>query len=133
MPKFCLTCGEIYDDKLLSLKVDDWNFCPKASCIGRVIEVDELMLPTISELNNKGYYTCNCCSGHYYSNGGDNCYIMFNDGVKLPNLPKGFKWESDYNIIRKRFKGTPLEIFKNTNICANDLLKCAISLPYVEN
>ena len=42
-----------------------------------VIEVDELMLPTIMLLNQKGYCTEYCCSGHAYE-GYYSPYIVFN-------------------------------------------------------
>lgn len=58
-----MDCYEIYNA--------DLEFCPKVNCYGRVVEIDELMLPTIMLLNQKGYITDFCCSGHSYEEG---CY-----------------------------------------------------------
>jgi hypothetical protein len=72
MAYVCLECGEIYTERM--------ERCPKASCYGEVAEVDELMIPTIIKLNDKGYITDYCCSGHFY----DKCsspYIMFSDFI----------------------------------------------------
>lgn len=88
MVYLCLDCYEIYKIPLQN--------CPKASCNGQVIEVDELMLPIIILLNQKGYYTEFCCSGHIYE--GKECYpyiafdsylnqVLSNDEFK--NLFKG--------------------------------------------
>lgn len=122
MAKLCVDCFEVYDESYPIIK-GEYNHCPKADCIGNVIEVDELLLPTIIELNKKRYYTKYCCSGHYYSKGGDNCYIMFEDGVILPNIPNGFKYDTGSACtIRKTFKSNKHKLFKEINLCANELL-----------
>ena len=44
----CLECGEIYDsDWLNNNELFEYIQCPKTNCIGTLIEVDELLLPTI--------------------------------------------------------------------------------------
>ena len=58
MAYVCLECGEIYNEKM--------GHCPKGSCYGEVAKVDELMIPTIIKLNDKGYMTNHCYSGHFY-------------------------------------------------------------------
>lgn len=82
----CLKCGEIYIERM--------GCCPKASCCGEVMAVDELMIPTIIKLNDKGYMTDYCCSGHYYDKGGSP-YIAFSrlifDIFGEDNLRKLFK------------------------------------------
>ena len=89
----CLDCYEIYDkDKIEGDKLSYYNFCPKTSCNGQLIEIDELMIPTIKVLNEKGYCTKFCCSGHYYGQT-PNGYIMFEEGIDIPNLPKG--WDKE--------------------------------------
>lgn len=55
----CLDCLEVYSTP--------FEHCPKASCYGRVVEIDELILPAIIEFNKKGYATVFCCSGHMHS------------------------------------------------------------------
>ena len=70
MAYVCLECNEIYTEKM--------GRCPKASCCGEVVEVDELMIPTIIALNEKGYVTDYCCSGHFYDKR-STPYIMFSE------------------------------------------------------
>lgn len=70
------------------------------------VEIDELIAPTIQVLNQKGYNTRFCCSGHPlddtlvidsstekgYFKGGFllESYIAFEEGVSLPFLPPDF-------------------------------------------
>lgn len=96
MPHICLECYEIYEPHFLNLHTyDDYPnpCCPKSNCQGDIIELDELILPTIILLNRKGYYTTNCCSGHYY-NDNSNSYISFDREVELPNLPEGYEYDA---------------------------------------
>lgn len=69
MSYMCMGCYEVYDRPL--------GYCPKPSCYCDVVEIDELILPTIKILNEKGFCTTNCCSGHVYDNG-CNIYVAFN-------------------------------------------------------
>ena len=55
----CLNCLEVYNTP--------FEHCPKASCDGRIVEIDELILPAIIEFNRKGYITEFCCSGHIHN------------------------------------------------------------------
>ena len=90
----CLNCYEVYDNHLKFNHTSEYNFCPKTSCDGDVIEVDELFIPVITELNKKGYDTTNCCSGHSYESY-INSYIGFEDYVELPSLPEGYMYDRD--------------------------------------
>jgi len=90
----CLNCYEVYDNHLKFDRTSEYNFCPKSSCDGNVIEVDELFIPVIIELNKKGYNTSSCCSAHTYDSY-INSYIMFDEDVKLSSLPKGYKYDKD--------------------------------------
>lgn len=56
----CLGCYEVYDQFLCP----ETKRCPKSCCNGKVIELDELMIPIIMTLNHLGYKTEYCCSGH---------------------------------------------------------------------
>jgi len=49
----CLNCYEVYDNHLKFDRTLEYNFCPKSSCDGNIIEVDELFIPVIIELNKK--------------------------------------------------------------------------------
>lgn len=127
MPLLCTGCFEIFKDDLkynfnfildkfsyffgggfdrISGEFDSGVACPISNCSGSIIEVDELILPTIVELNRKGYYTISSCSGHYYDNCSD-IYICFDDSYDFKNtkLPPGFKCEEDdeNSTIRKGY------------------------------
>jgi len=70
------------------------------------IDIDEWIVPTIQVLNQKGYTTRFCCSGHPlddwlfidtskekgYKESGNfvRSYIMFDEGITLPSLPPEF-------------------------------------------
>ena len=74
----CIECGEVYDP--LYVKPSDFDptlFCPKVSCGGKVIECDDLIMPTVYKMNRKGYTTFHSCSGHPGGKISDT-YITFN-------------------------------------------------------
>lgn len=101
MAKFlCLDCFDVYDSEMLNDKFFDVyeGMCPKSNCNGKTICLDELMIPIIKILNQKGYTTKFCCSGHYP--GYNRTYIMFEDYIKIPSLPNGFYFDnSDANVV----------------------------------
>lgn len=114
--------------QLRDLEVSDkpyvLNYC---KCGGDIVEVDELIAPTIIELNKKGWTTLYCCSGHMNEEI-ISSYIKFEH---MPNiLPIGFerKGESIYQKDRHRsltgIKGYNQLLRINTN-----LYKWALSLP----
>lgn len=76
MAYMCMGCYEVYDR--------DLGYCPKSTCLSEVVEIDDLMLPAIKMLNEKGYMTEFCCSGHVYDNG-CNIYVTL-DGFMLEVL-----------------------------------------------
>lgn len=127
MPKICMKCYEIYREDLPTIK-GEYNFCPKATCYGEVVEIDELMFPTIIELNKKGYFTEYCCSGHYYEKS-PNSYIKFQEDVELPSLPKGYKLEPNLNnsgvTIRRHYDDGDFDSIVKS---ATELFKWAKSL-----
>lgn len=96
----CLACGEIYNSKVFA-PIDMGNHffrCPRASCMGEIVQVDELMLPIVKKLIDLGYNTDYCCSGHSYDDY-IHSYIKFehlsNKTIKIlfKNLPKS--WEAE--------------------------------------
>lgn len=109
MAYLCLECYETYQMHL--------PYCPKTSCHGEIIEIDDLMLPTIMLLNQKGYYTAFCCSGHAYEG---SCYpyvafsSFFNDMLSdkefnelFKELPDSWQIENgtqDMRILRCKIK-----------------------------
>lgn len=62
--------------------------------------VDNKLQEAIRKLNQKRYFTVDCCEGHYHFSI-PNTYISFVRPVKLPNIPNGFQYEKDGNVIRK--------------------------------
>jgi len=74
MAFLCMDCGEVYDNEYRNVEGywDDYRCahiksCVKSSCNGEVVEIDEVILPTIIKLKELGYYTNHCCGGHYKS------------------------------------------------------------------
>ena len=130
----CLNCYEIYNKE--DIKINDfcdYVGCPKTSCVGQLIEIDELMIPTIKILNQKGYITKFCCSGHYYGQH-SNGYIMFEEGVDIPKLPSGWTKETHGNYITirssRKYRKPSLRDFKKICDNAKMLVDWAIQLPY---
>ena len=126
----CLNCFEVYSNEY---RYDrrDYNFCPKLGCDGEVVEIDELMIPVIKTLNEKGYCTEYCCSGHY---GDDytNTYIKFSEWVELPEeLPDGFVYEERGNVIRKNYVDNlhPNQKYIEILNTTKDLIEWADNLP----
>ncbi len=104
----CMECWEVYAGSGGGL--DSYQRCPKRACMGKLADIDELMLPAIILLNEKGYYTQYCCSGHFVDGERASAYIFFEDfvdGKAFKTIPRGFKKEKDEAkglIIRRKFK-----------------------------
>ena len=70
--------------------VCDKCFRPKCNCNESTrVEIDDGILDSIRILNEKGYITEFCCSGHK-ENAIFQCYIMFKNKEHFLDLPKGF-------------------------------------------
>ena len=126
----CLNCFEVYSNEY---RYDrrDYNFCPKLGCDGEVVEIDELMIPVIKTLNEKGYCTEYCCSGHY-GDGYTNTYIKFSEWVELPEeLPDGFVYEERGKVIRKNYVDNlhPNQKYIEILNTTKDLIEWADNLP----
>lgn len=127
----CMECFEIYDKRFLNDRYDEIP-CPKEDCSGDVVELDELIAPTIILLNEKGYCTKFCCSGHWYSHS-STVYIFFFDDCVPPYIPKSFKWD-DYrepiNTMRARYDEKSDESKYDFVVRMNkELFEWAINLP----
>ena len=91
----CPGCYKIYkSENLKTTTIGGYNsyyFCPDVDCGEELFECDELMIQPVKKLNQKGYLTQFCCSGHDW--GVNSGYIMFDtDGLDSDffNLNKSF-------------------------------------------
>jgi hypothetical protein len=145
MGYICMECYEEYDIEALngSLRDEygDINYlCPKKNCNEfAVVEIDDMILPIIRKLNQKGYITRYCCSGHSYDLESCNTYIGFIDEDCVPQaLPKGFELEKPNGIglvcIRKRYDDYLGKLELHEEICKTmiDLIDWVNKLDYCE-
>lgn len=91
----CLKCFEIYNGQYIYSRDKRAHQCPKANCIGDIVVVDDFMVNTIVALNEKGYKTTYCCSGHVSDINADfsSCCIRFSGEMESHiknNIPDGF-------------------------------------------
>lgn len=92
----CLNCYETFHKECLSPNHRDEYICPKTSCAGDLIDLDDMMITPIKILNQKGYHTTFCCSGHSYEKH-PNAYISF-----YKPLPNDIKIEGCWYIDDNR-------------------------------
>lgn len=154
----CLTCGEVYDEFVENEKYIQGNscgallyVCPKMNCGGTVVEIDDFLISVIRNLNNYGFNTMACCSGHSQDScsqlGNDvNTYIMFERvimGYFIPTeilneiketLPKGYDLDSDSYGNIERFTITKNVNCKSESDCIRIIgNNCAELLEWTEN
>lgn len=130
----CMECFETYNGMALNRRdyeIYDECKCPKLNCGGTVVEIDELIAPTIIILNQKGYMTEFCCSGHWYKTS-FKPYIKFVDKENTPKvLPAGWEYE-DQIVIRFKAKkfASLLEQYRLVMDLNVQLLEWANGLPH---
>lgn len=99
----------MFDNYNLKIWNEEYS-CPIKDCSGEVVELDEMITPTIILLNKKGYHTSYCCAGHIDKDCG---YISFTeyDGMEyeeyLPDhYPEGtFTYQPEQkSIFRWKFE-----------------------------
>ncbi|MBQ6501541.1 MAG: hypothetical protein IJI87_09240 [Mogibacterium sp.] len=90
-------------------------------------EVDDLIAPAIAVLNQKGYKTAFCCSGHSDClHNPELAYIAFEFGGITPEtLPHGWQWVCD-GQMEYEYEEVSLEIIAAV---MTDLLAWAEALP----
>ena len=94
---------------------------PTAGCF----EVDDLIAPAIAWLNQKGYVTLACCSGHE-DRGYAIAYIQYGFGEMTPEyLPQGWYWACDGQMEYRYNPVTQVAI----ESVMSDLTTWAASLP----
>lgn len=110
-------------------------------------ECDELLAPTIYNLNSKGYITKNCCSGHIYpekqkrADGGisyiyDNLYIDFDKKYEFDkDIFPSFAW-MDGTTLRADIE-TMTDIFEERRDIilryCDEIWKWSVKLPNINN
>ena len=128
-------------------EVDTRKYKPKRLCKhcgGLLVQIDEMMLPTISLLNKKGYRTVFCCSGHAYDLLNNpymffETYICFENYVSLPNIPDGFHRNGDFYggrfSIGKNIFDDWSDTYRQAELLKNNLilLEWALALPQHES
>jgi hypothetical protein len=82
---YCFKCKQAYQRGL--------TYCRK--CMDKLESLDVQMLDIITMLNNKGYETSFCCSGH----GNDITNIVFKDRKSSITAPKGFRITTTHNLF----------------------------------
>lgn len=142
MGKICLFCMEEYkNDEIMSpYKTSDaglYQDCPKRACEGKVYNIDDSLVSTITVLNSKGYPTYSSCAGHHLEQDTE-CYIEFTEDVKsIPELPEGFKLrmksvgdKSRLAIYRRPKAEDPIDQFSELMEFAEILYEWAIHLEF---
>jgi hypothetical protein len=143
MSYVCLNCWQVYDNSIEKLKttinsmheLQEIIFCPKTECsVGEVVSIDELYLPIIKLLNEKGYSTKYCCSGHVYNKIPDTYIVFKEDITDLPSIPEGSKVEIEDSI--KIYYSYPeglneIDLYSYILDYASKVMKWAIELPII--
>ncbi|MDP2886565.1 MAG: hypothetical protein Q8P51_16270 [Ignavibacteria bacterium] len=124
----CLSCWDVFDQEFFPHGMSEGAWCPKKSCLGQVADIDECLIPAIQTLNEKGYYTVECCSGHFWDNdriGRTGWYVLFDEWLEesdFGKLPDEFAMETSDKgrvTISRRFQnddpvGLHMEILKSS-------------------
>lgn len=63
MAYVCLNCGNQYNVGYLK-SISGCFICPNKHCNSKLEDIDDMLLPIISFLHNKGFRIKDCCSGH---------------------------------------------------------------------
>jgi len=85
--KICFKCNTLFEHHF---DIGLIKVCPVKDCYGDVVEIDDNIFHPIQTLNNKGYTTQHCCSGHLW---GGSPYIVFDEMVNkncFDTFPNGF-------------------------------------------
>lgn len=123
MKSMCLNCFKVYTSTRRT---------PCGNCGSKLVKIDELYIVIIKILNQKGYTTTYCCSGHIYEKLPQS-YILFGEGIKLPFIPEGYVIDYEAHTILESFKDIIeirrdfyLKSYENEVELQKDILKSAL-------
>ena len=153
----CLSCGEVFNESVAHedniLEIMDGGIaytCPKINCNSPVVEVDDFLVSVIRNLNEKGFFTIACCSGHSQDSlsvldFSPRTYILLENeifGEEIPNyvleelaetLPDGFELNKSF------YRGNRFTIERTVDCdseseCIMAIAEnCALLLDWTEN
>lgn len=88
----CNNCGRVHDSRNLKSTEEEYR-CTTPGCNTNLFEIDEMMVPIITILWEKGYDTTSCCSGHYNGDAVNVPYIALDKSAEesILELPEGFE------------------------------------------
>jgi hypothetical protein len=104
----CNLCWEPYDENLGLVR--EGLYCSRRRCEGQLWQVDELLLPSIILMMNKGYFPVVFSCGHFQAGPRKDAYIMFapdETSDRLTTPPLGFTLDHEDDgsvVIWRRFE-----------------------------
>jgi hypothetical protein len=113
---YCTSCFKGYELHEIDVnkKQYDTNIS-KCKCGGVICEMDRLILPTIQELNIKGYKTNYCCSGHLNSEF-YGTYICFEGSIPSEMKIPSFMYSKKFKAIPEHGVGASESIYLNYDV-----------------
>lgn len=89
----CGHCHRIHEMRSMAKDEDGKFYCSRPGCNCELIEIDEMIMPTILMLWEKGFDTISCCSGHFNGDTYNIPYIIFAESGRQDFciLPEGFR------------------------------------------
>jgi len=127
---YCPKCREVFETQMLNMKYEYGCKCPTPNCDGEAFGIDEEMIIPIDILNQKGYKTMWCCSGHVFTENGGDDYIAFIEGSFPKTIPDGWYSDEKYNAIRYRVPNkSPILKRKDVVKHIDNLIEWAVKLP----
>ena len=131
--KICFKCNTLFEHHF---DIGFEKVCPVKDCGGDVVEIDDNIFHPVRTLNEKGYITAFCCSGHLWES---DPYIVFDDIVNKDcfcNYPNNFVQDGSGSrvVIRRSINNIEvLERQKELNEATYSLLEWAEKLPVAKD
>jgi len=104
----------------------------------KIIEIDDLLAPIVKILNQKGYTTLYCCSGHLCKDG-CNTYITFPSNIELPLIPENFiledkefytiqGWDKFYDNTKYSIRRWYMDVRQNDELLYKEIINVHLQL-----